>query len=99
MEFNVKLSGEIENEFEVWINVERVRGAGGWDRIGSDHLEAGVVAGDGQVARVAGAGGGTQPRHRPHHHQHQQQGGGGHHGTITRTVSSCWCSLMLPHHW
>ena len=25
MEFNVKLSGEIENEFEVWINVERER--------------------------------------------------------------------------
>ena len=95
MEFNVKLSGEIENEFEVWINVERARGAG-------DHLEAGVAAGDCQVARVAGAGGGTQPRHRPHHHhqqQQQQQGGGGHHGTITRTVSSGWCSLMLPHHW
>ena len=33
MEFNVKLSGEIENEFEVWINVERVRGAGGWDSV------------------------------------------------------------------
>ena len=29
MEFNVKMSGEIENEFEVWINVERARGAGG----------------------------------------------------------------------
>ena len=74
-------------------------------RIGSDHLEAGVAAGDRQVARVAGAGGGTQPRHQPHyHHQQQQQGCGGHHGTITRTVSSGWCSLvtrslMLPHHW
>ena len=29
MEFNVKLSGEIENEFEVWINVERARDEGG----------------------------------------------------------------------
>ena len=33
MEFNVKLSGEIENEFEVWINVERAREADGWDSV------------------------------------------------------------------
>ena len=50
--------------------------------VGSDHLEAGVVAGDGEVARVAGAGGRTQPRHRPRPRHQQQQGGGGHHGIM-----------------